>query len=205
MLPADNQAQKACLQILQSDGLVVLPTDTVYGVAALADSEIALDRLFAAKGRSDGTPVALLRPRDPDWAALGIAPNDSLNRLAESFWPGALTILLKTERTWDVRLDGGRSLLGIRIPDCEWLLTLLAMIEAPLAVTSANLSGEPDIRDLGHLSAALTAHVQVVVDAGSLPGGIPSTVIDLSTGMPHLVREGAIPFHEIESVLQVED
>lgn len=189
---ADPVGRRLCCDVLRHGGLVLLPTDTVYGLAVRADCKPALDALFAAKGRGDSQPAALLRPRDPGWEHLGVEPTGAALALAEAFWPGALTLLVHTHNPWDARIDGGKGTLGVRVPDHSWLLGLLEEMNEPIAVSSANLSGQPAARDLVRLPEPLLRAVDAVVEGGRLPDEPPSAVMDVSGPAPRLVREGAL-------------
>lgn len=167
--------------------LVVIPTDTVYGVAAHPGVPGALDRLYEAKGRPDSKAVArliadagLLRWDARDGAA-------GLRRLAARYWPGPLTLVL----------EEGAETIGYRVPNHAVALAVLRAVNGPLAVSSANRSGEPDARNADEAVRALGASVAVVLDAGPSPGQIPSTVVAVKESRVHVLREGAIPTPDI--------
>ena len=186
----DDAGLQRIREALRSDRVVVVPTDTVYGLAVRAGSSVALDALFEAKGRRAAQPAALLRPRNPGWDALGVEPSRIVVELTRAFWPGALTLLVHSNKPWDARIDGGRGILGVRVPNHPWLLNLLEETGEPVAVTSANLSGEPEIRDPGALPDTLRERVDVIVDDGEFPDVPPSAVVDVTGGEPRLVRDG---------------
>ncbi len=179
------------VQALLGGRLVVFPTETVYGVAALAQNEAAVRSLYQAKSRPDhlALPVmvassdlipTIARPRPGFWA------------LAERFWPGPLTIILpKTPALPDIVTAGGDT-VGLRIPDHPLALELLRLVAAPLAVTSANRSGQPPARSATEARTQLDGRVSLIVDGGPAPGGQPSTVIDLTTEPPRILRPGPI-------------
>jgi L-threonylcarbamoyladenylate synthase len=158
---------------------VVLPTETVYGVATLPAFQA---RLQALKGRPASVPIAVL-VADVEQAAAamgGPLPEDA-SRLAAVFWPGPLTMVLATA-------DG--STLGVRCPDLA-LVQAVAREVGPVATTSANRHGEPTLPTAGAAAASLTGPVAVVVDGGTLDG-LPSTVVDLTGAEPVILREGPI-------------
>ncbi len=200
----DADGLRRCADALSTGRTVLVPTDTVYGVAALAEDNRALDRLFALKGRAAESPVALLRPRDTDWAALSVDPPDSVRALAERFWPGALTLLVSSEVVWDARIDGGKGVLGVRVPALDWLLDLLERVRKPVGVTSANISGAGEIHDLNDLPEPFLQALDLIVDSGRLPPCRPSTVIDATRESARLVRLGALSLERLSTVIDIE-
>ncbi len=167
--------------------LVVIPTDTVYGVAAHPGAPGALDRLYEAKGRPDEKAVARMIAH-ADTLHLGDRDGaEGLRRLAARYWPGPLTLVL----------EEGTETVGYRVPNHAVALALLRAVNEPLAVSSANRSGEPDARNAGEAIRALGSSVAVVLDAGPSPGQIPSTVVAVKESRVDILREGAIPTPDI--------
>lgn len=199
---ADREGRIECQRVLLDGGTAILPTDTVYGLAGLADNCQTLDAMFDVKGRNNQSPVAILRPKNPDWSALGVVPSPKLLKIADLFWPGALTLLVHTNRVWDSRVDGGRGILGIRVPDCPWLLELLDGLERPLAVTSANRTGEKEIYHPHDLAVEFRERIDLVVDGGRLPPVKPSTVLDVTGESTCVVRKGAISIVDIQQAIE---
>ena len=202
-ISVDAQGHEACRNALTAGGLVIVPTDTVYGVAALAESPTTLDSLFALKGRKHGMPVALLRPLNPNWGDLGVTPSESVLKLAKAYWPGALTLLVKTSKHWDPRIDGGAGILGLRVPNHPWLLDLLAGLSQPIAVTSANRTGCGEVSDPDSLPDDFLHGVEIVVNAGRLPEAPASTVLDASGEEIRLIREGSLTRETLQRTIQV--
>jgi tRNA threonylcarbamoyl adenosine modification protein (Sua5/YciO/YrdC/YwlC family) len=176
--------------------LVVVPTDTVYGLAARPDDPRATDAIFEAKGRDRSVPLPVLAP-DLD-AALGVAAiGDRGRALAEACWPGALTLVApRTPRsaTWDLGDEGAT--VGVRVPAHRLLGELLCRT-GPLAVTSANRSGEPPATTCAELRAAFGSRVDEYVCEDEPLVGAASTVVDLAHGPPALLREGDLPAAEV--------
>jgi tRNA threonylcarbamoyl adenosine modification protein (Sua5/YciO/YrdC/YwlC family) len=185
---------------VRAGGLVVVPTDTVYGLAADAFTAGATARVFALKRRSRELPLPILvsRPRQA-WALSSSVPAGA-PALAEEFWPGALTMILPmaSDLAWD--LGDAKGSIAVRIPDHADLIALLEMA-GPLAVTSANLSGEPTPPTIDGVRARLGDAVAVYVDGGPAPGELPSTIVDLTAEQPRIVREGAIDADRIRRIL----
>jgi L-threonylcarbamoyladenylate synthase len=184
---------------LASGAVVGIPTDTVYGLAALASSNDALDQLFELKGR----PLDLALPvlvADLEQAEDFIkAPNATLSYLAARFWPGALTIVVPTDAQVSSGLGGDGGSVGLRCPADDVVRDLCRRI-GPLAVTSANRHGEPPITLAAQFSPVFGESVAVVFDGG-IRNGLPSSVVSLVEGEPRCLREGPIAWSEIISAL----
>ena len=178
------------VELLAAGEVVAFPTDTVYGLAALAGDERAVRRVYELKGRPLSQPLILMvreAGTAEDWAIV----DDRARRLMGRWWPGPLTLVLPARAGLRPPLAAGRPrTVAVRIPDHRVALALLAAA-GPLATTSANRSGEPPA--LTALEAAWVDGVAAVVDGGRAPGGVPSTLLDLSSGEPKVLREGPIP------------
>jgi L-threonylcarbamoyladenylate synthase len=199
--PADPDADAIALAAaaVAAGQLVVLPTDSVYGLGADPTLPAAVDRVFAAKGR----------PRDLSLPVLvaGLAHVDRIavldaraRRAIAALWPGAVTLVLRRKPavSWD--LGRANDTLALRMPDHRVALDLLTQT-GPLAVTSANRSGRPTPADCAEVAEILGDAVSVYLDAGPSPSQIPSTIVDLSGPEPVLLREGAIPAGHVLEVL----
>jgi L-threonylcarbamoyladenylate synthase len=176
-------------EALGSGSLVIIPTDTVYGIAADPRVPGAIERLFIAKGRDRDKPVPMLAACIGDVEKAGAAVSDVERRLAARFWPGPLTLVL----------DTGKKTEGFRVPDFELTLMLLREAGGVLRVTSANLSGEPPALTVEDAVAAVGGFVDLALDAGVSPGGTASTVARVEGGAIRILREGAIPFAALEA------
>lgn len=186
---------------LRRGGLVAFPTETVYGLGADAENSEAVARLFAAKGRPANHPVIVHIGRAElleRWAA-DIPP--SAWRLAQRFWPGPLTLILKRAACVPDAVTGGQDTVGLRMPDHPVALALLAAFGGGIAAPSANRFGRLSPTTAAHVRAELGASVDYVLDGGPCRVGIESTILDLSGGYPRLLRPGAITAAEIEDVL----
>jgi len=195
-VPWDGTAPRVldeALAVLRSGGLLVVPTDTVYGVAADPRVPGAERRLYRAKGRAGDKALPLLAA---DYAQIESWParlNPMARKLARRYWPGALTMVLDC---------GTRGREGFRIPAQAATRTLLRAAGGPLRVTSANLSGAPPALTAQAAAEALGASVALVLDAGPAAGGLPSTVIRVDDNTVTVLREGAIPAQEILEAAQ---
>jgi len=179
---------EAAVQVLKRGLLVIVPTDTVYGLAADPHAPEAVERLYLAKGRDTSKPIALLADGIAAAEEYGAAFGDVERRLAEKFWPGPLTMVLSV----------GDGFEGFRVPGHEVTLSLLRMFGGPLRVTSANRSHEPPKATADEAALTLGSYVDLVLDAGSTPGTQPSTVSKVVNDEIEILREGAIPRSVLE-------
>jgi L-threonylcarbamoyladenylate synthase len=180
--------------------LIVLPTDTVYGIGTRPDDRDATDRLFAAKQRPEdlSLPVLVAHISEAETVA---TMDDRAARLAEGCWPGAITLVLpRAERARAWALGGDRDTVGVRVPAHPLAAAVLAQT-GPLAMTSANRSGEPPARTCDELVAAFGDLVSVYLCADDALEGAASTVIDLAHGEPRVLRAGAVGPDVIERIL----
>jgi len=186
----------AAIAALRAGRLAVIPTDTVYGLAADGESEAAAQRLYAAKGRQSIQPTAIVLP---SLAALlervPALPDDAV-RAALALLPGPFTLVLPNPAQRYPWLNAERpDAIGVRVPDLRGAGREVLDALGCLVATSANLPGSPDPRRVDDVPAAIASTVEAIVDGGELPG-VPSTVIDLTRSRPHILREGAIPAAE---------
>jgi L-threonylcarbamoyladenylate synthase len=185
--------------VIFSGGVIAYPTDTFYGLGADPKNPAAVKKLFSLKGRLADRPILLLVPdlaAVQDWAA-EITPQ--AEGLMKKFWPGPLTLVFTAKKGVLPELTAGTGTIGLRIPGNALTRQLLAYLGAALTGTSANVSGGPDARTAEEVEAAFAGKVDLILDIGSLAGGKPSTVLDVRSDKPKVVREGAIPsevFHE---------
>jgi L-threonylcarbamoyladenylate synthase len=188
-------AAKAALE----DGkLVVLPTDTVYGLAADAFSPRAVQNLLDAKGRSRRMPPPVLIGAPSTIDALVREVPSWLRSAVEALWPGPLTVICHQQPslTWD--LGEAHNTVAIRMPDDERALTLLRET-GPLAVSSANVTGEPAATTVDAAEDMLNGRVAVYLDGGPSPSGVPSTILDATGTTPRVLRQGAITLETLHT------
>lgn len=194
-------AIEAAAQAVQQGLLVVLPTDTVYGIGADAFDHLAVQALLDAKGRGRDMPppVLISSATTLDALATGIPPY--VAALTEAFWPGPLTLVCnqQTSLTWD--LGDTRGTVAVRMPDHEVALALLERT-GPMAVSSANLSGLPAATGAAEAEGMLGGAVSVVLDGGPSPRGAASTILDVRGDRPRLLRRGALSVAALDEVLE---
>ena len=184
MQPPSPESLANAAHILRAGGVAVIPTDTVYGIAAHPGSPSALARICTIKGRPTGKPIALLAADAEAVATFGAAFPPAAQRLAAAYWPGALTLVLPCGSTSE----------GFRVPDHAATRALLAACGGTLRVTSANLSGAMPATSAVEALKDVGLEADLVIDDGVSPGGVPSTVVKVDAdGALTVLREGAIP------------
>jgi len=188
--------------LLREGGVVAYPTETFYGLGALARDGAALERLARAKGRPEGKPLPLVAA---DTAMVEeVAILDGVARhLAARFWPGPLTLVLPARAGLPAPITAGTGTVGIRVPGSEVARELCRAAGGPIVSTSANPAGEPPPEEVARLDAGLAARLDGVLDAGPAPGGRPSTVVSIVGGRLSLLRDGAIPFAEVDAAARL--
>ena len=220
--PHPDPLQPAC-EHLRAGGLVILPTDTVYGIGCNAADAAAVERLLAAKGRGRQMPPPVLVADPADLTGLVAQVPEAARALMEAFWPGALTLILEADETltWDLGETGGT--LAVRMPAHELTLNLLRR-SGPLAVTSANPTGAPPATDAASARAAFPGRVRdleelapgsagsarcediLLLDGGATPGPVPSTIVTLAGAhacAPRILRQGVLALADLERVAGV--
>lgn len=180
--------------------LVVLPTDTVYGVGADAFNPAAVARVLAAKGRGRQMPPPVLIGHERTLDGLALDVGADVRALVAAFWPGGLTVICRAQPSlvWDLGETNGT--VALRMPDDECALALLRRT-GPLAVSSANVTGQPAARTADEAQGQLGASVAVYLDGGTAPGGVASTIVDATGDVPRVVRAGAIALDALRAVV----
>jgi L-threonylcarbamoyladenylate synthase len=191
LLAPDDRGIAEAAELVRGGGLVAFPTDTVYGIGCRFGDEAALARLFEAKRRPPEKAVPILVESLEDARQLGLKV-DAARVLADRFWPGGLTLVLA----------GAAGTQAIRVPDHPVALALIAA-GGPLATSSANRSGEPETYEASDVLIAFadTDRLDAVLDGGRVPGGVASSVVDLTVDPPRLLREGPISRAELEGTI----
>ena len=179
--------------ILASDGVMAYPTETFYGLGAIVFSRKAVRRIFRLKERDAGKPLSLIVSDIDMIERIAAEPPPVFRLLAEEFWPGPLTLVLKAAPSFPEELAGPGHTIAVRIPPLAWLRELVAEIGLPLTATSANVSGKKEISNAADVIRLFNGKVDVIVDGGATPGGLPSTIVDLAAGEPRFLRDGAVP------------
>lgn len=200
VLPAKRQdALSHALDVLKRGGLVAFPTDTVYGVGALAFDATAVESIYAAKDRpvEKAIPILIGGPEDLDRVTASIPPMAA--KLAARFWPGPLTLVIPKHPDLPEVVSATHT-VGVRVPDHPVARALLRAA-GPMAVTSANLSGQDSPKTAGEVSRQLSGRIPLILDGGETPGGVPSTVVNCLGTEPVILREGPVTMKEIQFIL----
>jgi L-threonylcarbamoyladenylate synthase len=201
IIPA-SEIERA-LQVLRNGGIVAFATDTVYGLGALAFDNQAIESIYAAKDRpiEKAIPILIGDLEDLDKISDDI-PNMAL-RLAARFWPGALTCVIPKKSTLPPAVSSTPT-IAVRIPDHPDTRALLRSA-GPMAVTSANISGQPSPSTAQEVYNQLKGRIALILDGGKTIGGIPSTLVDCTSENPLILREGPISLPDLLAVLEVQD
>lgn len=202
IIAPDQDGLERCVAALRSGEVVVIPTDTVYGVAAHIGHPEAIAALYRIKGRDYTKPIPVLCSDLDSVRRIAREFPEHAERLADRYWPGGLTIVVHAVNELPAILLSGGNTVGIRIPDDTTARTIIRAAGGALAVTSANPSGGPEARTAGEAAATIGDRVTLILDGGPAPGGRPSTVVDVSgADGPKIYRHGAIPQDEILRLL----
>ena len=199
LLSANAESIQTALEILQSGGLVAFPTDTVYGVGALAFDGKAVESIYAAKDRPIEKAIPVLIADAADMEKVGMDIPAIAHQLAARFWPGPLTCIIPKQPTLPESVSATET-VGVRVPDHEVARALLRAA-GPMAVTSANISGQPSPSTAQEVLAQLGGRIDLIIDGGTTPGGVPSTLVDCTEKDLKILREGPISMEEIRQKL----
>lgn len=190
------------LQVLRSGGVILYPTDTLYGLGADALSDEAVDKVYAVKAREKGKPVYAILS-DVSEAEKYAEIGDRARALAERFLPGPLALVLKKREGIDTGIARGIDTFGIRIPKHGFCTALARAFQKPFTTTSANSAGKLPERSVVEILEQLgdgASYIDLVIDAGPVKDTTPSTIVDVSSGALEIIREGAIPASKVLSV-----
>jgi len=197
----DPNAIQRAATLLRKGGLVAFPTETVYGLGADATNDAAVASIYAAKNRPDFNPL-IVHFTDMGAAADAVIFDDRAKRVAQAFWPGALTLVLPRRDDCNISLlaSAGLNTLAVRVPSQPIAQALFKATARPVAAPSANRSFSVSPTTATHVVDDLSGRIDLILDGGPCPVGLESTVIDLSTPLPTLLRPGGIPTEDIEAV-----
>ena len=193
VISADRPGALAqAVAVLRAGGLVAFPTDTVYGVGAHAYQPAAVARLYTAKVRPEGKAIPLLLGDAADIERVSRDLPPLTQRLMDAFWPGALTLVVPRNPGLPDIVTAGGPTVAVRLPDHPLPRALARALGAPLAATSANLSGQAEASSAADVMAQLDGRIDLLLDGGRCPGGVPSSVVDLTVQPPAILRQGAL-------------
>ena len=198
--PLENQIERA-VAVLRAGGVVAIPTDTVYGLAASLERPDALARIYAIKGRSGDKALPILISDSDQVARLATSASPAALALARAFWPGALTIVVAASDAVPDAVTRGVPTVGLRMPAHDVALAVIRAAGGALAVTSANRSGGPEARTAEEVVERLGSRVVFVVDGGRSGDAAASTVVDATGSEIRVLRQGAISERQIREAL----
>ncbi|NLP48981.1 MAG: threonylcarbamoyl-AMP synthase [Clostridiales bacterium] len=199
--PQEKEKIQKAARILQKGGLVAIPTETVYGLAANALDKSALAKIFKAKGRPVDNPLIVHVCKVEQLYNLVTDLSEEACLLAEAFWPGPLTLVLEKSPTLPKEVSAGLETLAVRMPDHPIALAILEEANIPLAAPSANLSGSPSPTCAAHVADDLVGRIDAIVDSGACSVGLESTVLSLVGPKACILRPGGVTRQAIEDVI----
>jgi len=197
----DPAAIRSAAETLRGGGLVAFPTETVYGLGVDPFNVDAVERLFRAKGRPAEKGLILHLGEAGQARSIVRAFPPPAEVLARRFFPGPLTLVLPARETIPPAVTGGRDTVAVRMPDHPVALALARAFGGPIAAPSANPSGEPPPVTADEVARSLGAAIDMLLDAGPTPGGVPSTLVDLTVHPPRILRHGAVAEERVWEVL----
>lgn len=200
VLDVNTASIKKAATLIKNGQLVGMPTETVYGLAADATNEEAVAKIFAAKGRPQDNPLTVHIASFKQFEALTRAIPAEARRLAETYWPGPLTLVLPHANNLPHSITAGLHTVGVRMPNHPVALALIEKAGLPLAAPSANRSGHMSPTSAQHVLDDLGGKIPLILDAGTTPIGLESTVISFEDGI-HVLREGSITIEQLSNLL----
>jgi len=198
--PTQKKQIERAVFALKKDGVVAYPTDTVYGLGAAMNNLKAVERIFEVKGRPKGMALPLLVADRDQIKQIAVNIPEIAWRLVDKFMPGGLTVILQKADTVADIITGGGKTIGVRIPNHPIPIALIKGLGQPIVGTSANLSGQPSALTAEEVRKQIGDRVDIIIDGGRSPGGVESTVVNLSGVKPVILRLGAIKPEEIKLI-----
>jgi L-threonylcarbamoyladenylate synthase len=196
-----QQIEKAAA-IIRTGGVVAFPTDTVYGLGANPYIKEAVDRIYEVKQRPSGMPLPVLLADELQLADVVVSVPAVARLLIKHFWPGGLTLVLSRKPSFPGSGSAEETKIAVRIPAHEVILAVIRGAGVPVIGTSANISSKPSVLTAREVEVQLGSAVDLIIDGGRCPGGMESTVVDVTGKVPVILRHGAVPDSEIERLCQ---
>ena len=193
----DAETLAEAVRVLYEGGVVAFPTETFYGLGADGHIEDAIKKIFVIKGRSFKNPISVIIGNATDVRGLVEEIPECALHLMEQFWPGALTIIFKASPDVSPLLTAGTGKIGIRLSSHPVAAALANRLGHPITATSANLSGKPECTSADEVIRGIGDQLDAVMDGGQTPGGLGSTIVDVTTDPPVILREGSIPKYKL--------
>jgi len=203
ILTTSTEDIKIAAEIIKAGGLVAFPTETVYGLGANALDAEAVKKVYAAKGRPSDNPMIVHIARASDIDKLAPNVNEMILALIDKFWPGPLTLVLKKRNEVPTETTGGSDTVAVRMPDHRIATSLIAQAGCPIAAPSANLSGKPSSTKPEHVIDDLSGKIDAIISGGDCRIGIESTVLDVTSEIPMILRPGFVTAEDIEKAIGI--
>ena len=194
--PTHDLIDEAAL-VIRNGGVISFPTRHLYGLGADAFNADAVDKVFEIKRRSVDKPLLVLIDKQYDLTRLVQNVPYAATRIMERFWPGAITIVFKAKDILPINLTAGTEKIGVRMPEHPVALALTTSVQGPITATSANITGDSGCSRVSDMDPLITDKLDLIIDVGALKGGIGSTVVDVTSGSPKILREGAVSEKDI--------
>jgi len=203
-LSANNQDKpllNRAAEMINRGGVIAFPTETVYALGADATNGRAVQKIFQLKKRISGKPVAIFLPKLQDLQRFVKEITPSASKLIKEFWPGPLTLIFKSGSGQMTHLSGDERKLGIRVSSSKFVQLLLIETRTPLTATSANLAGKPEPVSAEQVLSYFDGKIDLVINGGRSESATPSSVVDVSEGIPILLREGRISYEKLRKIV----
>ncbi len=201
ILKITESSLKLAKNLIEAEELVAFPTETVYGLGGLATSDVAVDKIFSAKGRPNDNPLIVHVHKNYDLTTLVDVDYDYVNDLIETFMPGPLTLVMKSKGKVSKKVTCGLDTLAVRIPDHDGCQQFLKYLNLPIAAPSANVSKHTSPVTSEHVYNDLSGKIELILDGGKCKGGIESTVLDVTSETPIILRSGLVTYEMIKGVV----
>jgi L-threonylcarbamoyladenylate synthase len=197
----DDRSLVLAAEVVQAGGVLVYPTETLYGIGANALDARAIRKVDHLKERGDQKTSLVLVESHERMLSLVASVNAVAEKLIAAFWPGPLTLVFPASKSIPIALSKGLGTVGIRIPASLLCRRLLQLCGCPITSSSANRPGEPPGRTIEEIHSSFPTGIDLYLDAGELPASLPSTVVDVSGGAPRIIRQGAVSLERLQSVI----
>ena len=200
-LPDPKLIERAAT-LIKAGGVIVYPTETLYGIGADAGNADALRRVYNIKGREGAKPLLIIVDTFERMKPFVRQVTPEARSLMNLFWPGPLTLVFRASSSVSVELTAGTGTIGARVPSSDFCRALVRASGRPITSTSANRAGNPTPNNIEEIRTAFSEGIDLFIDAGVLSASAPSTVVDVTTSPPRLLREGAVQWDHIERTLR---
>lgn len=197
LVNAETKNLASAAEIINNGGLVAFPTETVYGLGADGLNETAVKKIYVAKGRPSDNPLILHIQDISEVKPLTLEINSTAKKLMDTFWPGPMTLVFKKSSIVPSVISGGLDTVAIRLPQNKIARELIRLSKTPVAAPSANTSGKPSPTKASHVFEDLNGKIDMIIDGGSCDIGLESTVIDVTTLSPVILRPGGVTFEDV--------